>query len=68
MTDVDDRLAELELRYVRQQDLVEQLNDELVKANATIDVLVKRVARLEAVIEGLASAVDKPSNEKPPHY
>jgi uncharacterized coiled-coil protein SlyX len=68
MTDAEDRLTELEVRYVRQQDLIEQLNDELVKANGAIDVLEKRVARLEAVVEGLASAVDRPGTEKPPHY
>ena len=68
MTDIDDRFTELELRYVRQQDLLEQLNDELIKANATIDVLEKRVARLEGMVDGLATAVDAPSNERPPHY
>ena len=47
---------------------VDQLNDELIKANRTIDVLEKRMARLEATIEGLSSAVDRPSNDKPPHY
>ena len=68
MTDIEDRFTELELRYVRQQDLLEQLNDELIKANGTIDVLEKRVARLEAVVDGLARAADPPSNERPPHY
>ncbi len=68
MTEVEDRFTELELRYVRQQDLLEQLNDELIKANGTIDVLEKRVARLEGVVEGLVRAIDLPANEKPPHY
>jgi SlyX protein len=68
MTETEDRVTELELRFVRQQDLLEQLNDELIKANATIDVLEKRVARLESVVEGLVRASDAPANEKPPHY
>jgi SlyX protein len=68
MTEVEERFAELELRYISQQDLIEQLNEELVKANRTIDALEKRVVRLETTVDGLTRAVDVPANEKPPHY
>ncbi len=67
MSESDERMTELELRYLHQQELLEQLNDELVKANRTIEILEKRVVRLESTVEGLASA-STPGNEKPPHY
>ena len=68
MTEHESRLAELELRYLRQQDLVEQLNEVLVTTNQTVDLLERRVARLEQTLEGVVHAVDAPANEKPPHY
>jgi uncharacterized coiled-coil protein SlyX len=68
MTDTHDRLTELELRYMEQGELVEQLNTQVVEANATIHALSLRVKRLERQLEDLLRAVDAPANEKPPHY
>ncbi len=65
---MEERLTELELRYMQQSDLVELLNTELVKSNETIDLLQKRVRRLERQVEEMTNAHDKPGNEKPPHY
>ncbi len=65
---MEERLTELELRYMQQSDLVEQLNTELVKSNETIDLLQKRVRRLERQVEEMTNSHEKPGNEKPPHY
>jgi SlyX protein len=66
--DDNERIVELELRYLRQQDTIEQLSDELIQTNRTIELLEKRLARLEATVEGIATSVDRPANERPPHY
>lgn len=65
---MEDRITDLELRYTHQQDLIEKLDVELLGANRTIDVLQKRVERLEHTLEQVLAIVDVPTNEKPPHY
>ncbi len=65
---MEDRITDLELRYTLQQDLIEKLDAELLGANRTIDVLQKRVERLEHTLEQVLAIVDVPANEKPPHY
>ncbi|MEQ8280435.1 MAG: SlyX family protein [Deltaproteobacteria bacterium] len=65
---MEDRITDLELRYTHQQDLIEKLDAELLGANRTIDVLQKRVERLEHTLEQVLAIVDVPTNEKPPHY
>lgn len=68
MSDVESRLTDLELRYMRQQELLEALNGELTEANQSLTRMTKRVERLERQVESLLHALDKPANEKPPHY
>ena len=63
-----ERLTELELRYMQQSDLVDTLNQELVSAQERVDVLEKRVQRLENQMESLLHLVDERPNERPPHY
>jgi SlyX protein len=65
---MEDRITDLELRYTHQQELVDELNQALLEANQTIDVLEKRVTRLEQTLEQVLHHVDIPANEKPPHY
>jgi uncharacterized coiled-coil protein SlyX len=67
MSDAD-RIAELELELMAQRDLLDTLNGELTGANARIDVLEKRVERLERQLESVLAVVDAPASEKPPHY
>ena len=67
MTDTE-RLTELELRYMEQTDLIEQLNGELLAVNTEVQTLNKRVQRLERQLEEVLNAVELPANEKPPHY
>ena len=67
MSSAESRLTELELKYMEQSDLVDQLNTELVAANTRIETLEKRVRRLERQIEDVLS-IDAPADDKPPHY
>lgn len=67
MSDAD-RIAELELELMAQRELLEVLNDELTAANGVIEVLGKRVERLERQLESVLTVVDAPADEKPPHY
>lgn len=67
MSDAE-RITELELELMAQRDLLDALNAELTAANGTIEVLEKRVDRLERQLEAVLAAVDVPANDKPPHY
>ncbi len=63
-----ERLAELELRYMEQQEVLEELDRQLMEADRTISLLRRRLERLETTNEELVRIVLPPSNEKPPHY
>ncbi len=63
-----ERLTQLELRFMAQQDLLETLNGELTDAVAQIDLLMKRVERLEQAMQEVLRTIQVPANEKPPHY
>lgn len=62
------RIAELELRLMAQDDLIEQLHEEVLQANGALAVMAKRLARVEQQLQAVCHAVDPPADEKPPHY
>ena len=67
--DPNDRLTELELKFMEQSHLLDQLNEQLVVANEALDLAKARITRLEVTVQQLMSTVDVPlANEKPPHY
>lgn len=66
--DEQDRLTELELRYMTMAELLDQLNEALTEANARETLLERRVARLEQALQDVLHSVDRPAVEKPPHY
>lgn len=68
MSEHEHRLTELELRYMEQVDLIEQLNGELTAVNGQVGVLQRRIDRLERQLEAALAAIDVPANERPPHY
>lgn len=68
MSELEPRVTELELRFMEQQDLLEQLDTELVASNARAELLEKRVKRLEETLQEVLPLVTTPGNEKPPHY
>lgn len=63
-----ERIIELELELMAQRELLEVLNGELTNASGRIDVLEKRVERLEGQLESVLAQLDVPPSEKPPHY
>jgi SlyX protein len=66
--DADERLTQLELRYMAQQDMLESLSQEVLAERQRAEGLEKRVKRLEEALQELLLAVDTPANERPPHY
>lgn len=65
----DERLTDIEVALAYDRRLIEQLNDALVDANKTIDVLEARVKRLEELVQSVTHHFNVlPPNEKPPHY
>ncbi|MFN7641656.1 MAG: SlyX family protein [Burkholderiales bacterium] len=70
-TDVDSRLTELEIKAALAEDLVDQLNEVIVRQQEQIDLLMREVARLARRAE---PSSDDPApfrslrDEIPPHY
>jgi len=57
------RVTELELRYMQQEDLLQQLSDLVRDQQDAIERLVRVVKAYESELEG-----SLPPNERPPHY
>ncbi|QSQ21661.1 SlyX family protein [Pyxidicoccus parkwayensis] len=62
------RIAELELRYMQQQDLLQELSDVLYDQQKTIDALKAEVEFLKRKLAGDPGLVDALQQERPPHY
>lgn len=65
MSELHERLTDLEVRYSHQERVVEQLSDLVREQQDTIDALVKQLRRLSESAEANEAA---PPHEKPPHY
>jgi len=70
--DIERRLVDLEVKAAFAEDLVEQLNDIVVRQQAQIDALVRELGRLrdQAAADG-SEALGRsgpPGEERPPHY
>jgi len=70
--DIERRLVDLEVKAAFAEDLVEQLNDIVVRQQAQIDALVRELGRLrdQAAADG-SEALGRLGNsldERPPHY
>jgi uncharacterized coiled-coil protein SlyX len=64
-TDVDSRLADLEIRYTHLERQVTELGEVVFEQQRTIDGLVRQLKSATAEIAQLTGPV---TNEKPPHY
>lgn len=60
-----DRLTELEIRYVHQQDTLDQLSDVVASQGRLIDALR---AELEALKRLADAPKNPPADDPPPHY
>jgi len=64
----ESRLVELELRYMQQQEMLQQLSDVLYAQQRELDTLRAEVEYLKQKVEGEPGLVDARQQEKPPHY
>lgn len=64
-------LADLQVRYAFQEDLLNSLNQTVVEQGRKIDDLERRCERLQQALSELADDVEQSrpaANERPPHY
>jgi SlyX protein len=63
--ELEKRIIDLELRFMRQERLVDDLNDVIVEQRREIDRLL---AEVKALREQILAGVEAVTNERPPHY
>ena len=66
--DDESRIVELELRYMQQQDLLQELSEVLYSQGRELEGLRVEVALLKKKLEGEPGLVDAQRQDKPPHY
>lgn len=66
--DDESRIVELELRYMQQQELLQELSDVLYAQRRELDMLRAEVEQMRKKLEGEPGLVDARQHEKPPHY
>jgi SlyX protein len=64
----ESRVVELELRYMQQQELLQELSEVLYAQRRELDALRAEVDFLKKKLEGDPGLVDARQQEKPPHY
>lgn len=65
----DARLTDLEIKASFSEDLLEQLNQVVIRQQAQIDLLVQQVSELRRQLQDSASGEFRSvANERPPHY
>ena len=65
----DQRLTELEIKASFSEDLLDQLNQVIVRQQQEIDLLMREVRQLRLQLpEGNAPGLARASEELPPHY
>jgi SlyX protein len=64
----ESRFIELELRYMQQADLLQQLSEVLYAQQQQLDALRGEVESLKRKLEGEPGLVDARQQERPPHY
>jgi SlyX protein len=62
---MEQRLADLEIRYTHQERLIDDLSKVIYEQQRAIEKLEKRVRDLELRLRGQE---EPPANEPPPHY
>ncbi len=66
---IDQRLTELEIKASFTEDLVEQLNQVIIRQQGQIDALVFEVQRLRQQLPDASTGMpNNPRDELPPHY
>lgn len=65
---MENRLVELELRYMEQQNLLHELSGVLYQQQKQLDALWAEVNLLKKKTAGEPGLVDQTQLERPPHY
>jgi SlyX protein len=68
MRAMDDRVAELELKFMQQEQLLEELSAVLYRQQRELDQLNQTVAGLQEKLRAEPGLVDAKGDEPPPHY
>jgi uncharacterized coiled-coil protein SlyX len=70
VSDMDNRITELEMQLMHQQRLVEELNELVYQQQQSIDGLVVELAQIKEQLQmSFSSLVREPEEESPPpHY
>ncbi|MCW8931549.1 MAG: SlyX family protein [Gammaproteobacteria bacterium] len=69
MSDIENRVMELEIKNAHQEDTIEQLNQIIIKHQTTLDTLVRHMEQLQNKVSDLQETNTKDSPEPPPpHY
>ena len=66
---LEDRITELEIKSTWAEDMVEQLNQVIVRQQRQIDLLIREIGLLKAQVpEAGAGGAPHLRDELPPHY
>lgn len=69
MSDIENRIMELEIKNAHQEDTIEQLNQIVIEQQKNIDELVRNLKRLKTQLSNLQEGSSKETPEPPPpHY
>lgn len=68
MDAAEDRLTELEIRFMHQQETLQELSDVLYAQQRLIDALKAELEVVKKKLEGEPGIVDARQQERPPHY
>lgn len=61
-------MAELELRFMEQQKLLEDLSSVVYAQQQALDLASARLAQMEKKLSSEPGLVDARADERPPHY
>lgn len=69
MPSLEERVVELELRWMAQEDFLRELSAVVAEQRRELEALEKRVDRLERALREVGAAVvPAPDDSPPPHY
>ncbi|MCK5648621.1 MAG: SlyX family protein [Gammaproteobacteria bacterium] len=69
MSDIENRVMELEIKNAHHEDTIEQLNQIIIKHQTSIDSLVRQMEQLQSKLSNLQQSNSKDTPEPPPpHY
>lgn len=61
----EERITNLEIKFLHQEDFIDQLNQIVTQQQQQIERLEKEMLGLRSILEGVG---ESPQAQKPPHY